>query len=131
MQSDYPRHFMRQPRVQATAISAQHQSNGIVVMVAYALMSGIIVMWIAHLSSVTGSILSRLNIVPDNHVAFSSTINHENKGDRLPGVTFDDRWSALGKLDTLRPTATIPTSCQPGARCGAKAFLHSKLAIAG
>jgi hypothetical protein len=131
MQSDYQGHFMRRPRIQAAAISAQHQNNGIVVMVAYALMSGTIVLWMSHLTSVTGSLLSNLNIVSDDHVAFSPTVNRENKADRLPGIRFDDRWSALGKLDTPRPTATIPDPCQPGVRCGGEINLHTKLAVAG
>lgn len=130
MHSDCQRHFMHRPRVQARAISAQHRSNGVVVTVAYALMSAIIALWMAYLSSVTGSILSGLNLVPDNHQTFSSIVNRENKGDRLAGATFDDRWSAVRKIDPPWPAVTIPDSCQPGERCGGEAFLLTRLAAA-
>ena len=128
MRSDHQRHFMHRPRVQARAISAQRQSNGVLVTVAYALISAIIALWMAYLSSVTGSILGGLNLVPNNHAAFSSIVNRESKGDRLAGATFDDRWGALRKIDPPWPAVTIPDSCQPGARCGGEAFLPTKMA---
>lgn len=126
MQSD----FQRARRAQAIALTAQHPSNRPAVTVAYALMSGIVVLWLAYLSSVTGSILSGLNIAPDDHAAFSSTINRSKKGDRLSFATFDDRWSTLGKGEMLRPTVTNPPLCQSGALCGVKAFIVTRLALA-
>jgi len=99
--------FIRQP-IGAAAINRQHPGNKIVMTVAYALISGIIVLWVAYLSAVTSAILSSLNIIPNGHLAFSSIVNRESKSDRLPGVTFEQRWSAFGELDAARPTATIP-----------------------
>jgi len=130
MQSDYPRYIMRQRRIQTMAIGANHHSKGITVTVAYALVIAIGLLWGAQLSSVTSSILSKLNMTSKGPAVSSSAIIRENKGDRLPAVTFGDRWNSLGKLDTLRPAATIPSLCRPGARCAAKAKVYTKLAIA-
>jgi hypothetical protein len=129
VQSDHRGNFIRRPSAQAATINARYPTNRIAVTVAYALMSGIILLWLAYLSSVTRSILSGLTIVPDDHAAFSSTINRSNKGDRLSFATFDDRWSALGEREVLRPTVTNPPLCQSDARCGAKVVLITRLAL--
>jgi hypothetical protein len=59
-------HFMHQPYVHARAV-VQVQENDqqkITMMVAYSLASAIIVLCIAYLPTVMGSILTNLNIVP-------------------------------------------------------------------
>jgi hypothetical protein len=119
-------YHMPRPRIHATAVNIQHASHGIAKTVAYALVSGIIVLWMAYLSSVTSSILSRLKIVTYNNAVFSSTA----KGDRLAGATFVDRWSALGRIDAMRPSVTVPYSCQPDTPCSAKPSVLTRLAVA-
>ena len=72
-------------------------------MVVYALASAIIVLWMAYLPTLMGSILTILNIVPTHLSSASDT-----------SVPFDDRWNAfattiktLGKND-IHGRVTIP-----------------------
>jgi hypothetical protein len=119
MHSNYHPHVARRHRVQARAISLRR--NAIPVMIAYAVISAVIALWMAYLPFVTGSILSGLNIVPDHRAAFSSIVNRENKGDRLAGAAFDNRWSIPGNIETQRPTTIIRN---------AKPFIRTELASA-
>ncbi len=125
MHSRFPRDFVDQTRFQAKAISTQYQGNVIVVMVAYALMSGIIALWAAQLPPMTAYALRKLDLVSDNHLSVSSIVSHENKGDRLSGFTFEDRWRGLGNLDPVRPSATVPDPCT---RCGVETSFKIGLA---
>ena len=90
-------HFMRPPYAHArAALQVQEQNqHKITMMVTYALLSAIIVLWMAYLPTVTGSILTSLNIVP-THLSFASDrVNRANVDDHLTSVRFDDRWSAF------------------------------------
>ena len=59
-------HFMRQPYVHARAVAQMQEKDQqkITIMVAYSLASAIIVLCMAYLPTLTGSILTNLNIVP-------------------------------------------------------------------
>jgi len=68
------------PRARAVAVPQQDQR--IVRMVACALATAIIVMWMAYLSSVAASVVTRLGVA-SSHVTASEAINRLHKADRL------------------------------------------------
>ena len=120
MSSQQQFHFMRQPHAHARAVAQVQEQNhhAIIMMVIYALVSAIIVLWMAYLPTLTGSILTNLNIVPTHLSSVSDT-----------SVPFDDRWNAfatttikaLGENDVHgRVTVPaedvqqrIPVGCEP------------------
>lgn len=109
-------HFGHRPHVRARAVAVpQQEDHKILLMVAYVLASAIIVLWMAYLPSVTGSILNRLGVVPQ-HLASSESINRLHKADRLVGTKFDDRWNAVaeisGATDAARSAERIPLGCE-------------------
>ena len=90
-------HFMRQPYAHARAVAQvqeQHQHK-ITLMIAYALLSAIIVLWMAYLPTLTGSILTNLNILPTHLSSASDSVSRANMEDQLTSVRFDDRWNAF------------------------------------
>ena len=105
MSSQQQLQFMRQPYAHARAVAQVQEQNQhkITMMVVYALASAIIVLWMAYLPTLMGSILTILNIVPTHLSSASDT-----------SVPFDDRWNAfattiktLGKND-IHGRVTIP-----------------------
>jgi hypothetical protein len=82
---------------------------------AYVLVSAIIVLWMAYVPTLTGNILTILNIVPTHLSSASDSVNRANKEDQLTNVSFDDRWNAfatttiktLGEND-LHGRVTVP-----------------------
>ncbi len=146
MSSQQQLHFMRQPHAHARAVAQVQEQNhhAITMAVAYALVSAIIVLWMAYLPTLTGSILTILNIVPTHLSSASDT-----------SVPFDDRWNAFATttIKTLgennvhgRVTAPaedtqqrIPVGCEPAfshliktgnfsTRCVASADIPTRLA---
>jgi hypothetical protein len=106
-------HFARRPYVHARAVSTAYQDRKALLMV---LVSSIVVLWIACLSALTGSILPKLNVVVQ-HQTSNETINHQHKGDRLAPVYFHERWNAIVEIDkALNGTQSverIPDGCEP------------------
>ena len=84
MSSQQQLHFMRQPHAHARAVAQVKEQNhhAITMMVVYALASAIIVLWMAYLPTLTGSILTILNIVPTHLSSASDSINRANKDDK-------------------------------------------------
>jgi hypothetical protein len=107
--------FTHRPRNRARAVAIPQQDQRIVQMVVYALASAIIVLWMAYLSSVTGSVLARLGVVP-SHLTMSETIDRAGKSDRLAATKFDERLNAVaetsGSLETPRHAERIPLGCE-------------------
>lgn len=102
----------RRPRSYARALRHEHES--ILSTVLYVIASAIIVLWLAYLSSVTGTILSKLNIMPE-HISYNDSVNRLNKTDRVPMVSFNDRWNAFvtgGKPDAAQRTGRVPDGCE-------------------
>jgi len=98
----------------ARAVDVQHESRSALITIAYALASAIIVLWLAYLSSATGAVLSKLNILPE-HLSYNETVNRLHKTDRLPMVSFNERWNAFarsGKPDAAQRTGRIPDGCE-------------------
>jgi hypothetical protein len=109
------------------------------------LASAIVVLWIACLPTLTGSILSGLNAVVQRQTS-NETINRLHKGDRLAPVNFHDRWNAIVEIDKA-PNGTqsaerIPDGCEPAfshlvkvgdfsARCVANADALTRLTAVG
>jgi hypothetical protein len=105
------------------------------------LASAIIVLWIACLPALTGSILTGLNVVVQRQTS-TEVINRLQKGDRLVPVNFHDRWNAIVEIDKA-PNGTqsverIPDGCEPAfshlvkvgnfsARCVANADAPTRL----
>jgi len=129
-------------RARAQAMPVEHGDHRILLFVAYALASAIIVMWMAYLPAVTSSFLSNLNIVP-SHLSSVETINRVHKEDRLTRSNFAARWSAVVERAEPLPSAhsadQIPEGCEAAfagfvkignfsARCIASAEASSRLA---
>ena len=98
MRSQQQLRFMRQPYAHACAVVQVQEQNQhkIIMMVAYALASAIIVLWMAYLPTLTGNILTNLNIVPTHLSSASDSVNRANKDDQLTSVRLNDRWNAFG-----------------------------------
>jgi hypothetical protein len=105
-------HFARRPYVHARALSTACQDRKALLMV---LASAIVVLWIAYLSALTGSTLSKLNVV--QHQTSNEMIYRLHKGDRLAPVYFYERWNAIVEIDkALNGTQSverIPDGCEP------------------
>lgn len=118
MQRQYDDHSHHFARARAHAIRSPHHEHHATVTVAYFLASAILVLWMAYLSSVTGTILSGLHILP-SHLVWSDGVNRQLKADKLllNTVTFNERWNALGiptTHDAGPPAAkTTPNPCGP------------------
>jgi hypothetical protein len=156
MRSQQQLHFMRQPRAHARAVAQVQEQNQhkIIMMVAYALASAIIVLWMAYVPTLMRGILINLNIVPTHLSSASDSFNRANKDDQLTNVRFNDRWNALAaiKIQTLgengiharatdpaKNIQRIPVGCEPAfsplvkagnfiARCIASADIPTRLA---
>ena len=88
---------MRQPYGHARAVARVQEQNQhkITMMIAYALLSAIIVLWLAYLPTLTGSILTNLHIVPTHLSSASDSVYRANRDDQHTGARFDDRWNAF------------------------------------
>jgi hypothetical protein len=93
-------HFMRRPYANARAVAQVQEQNQhkITMMIVYALLTGIIVLWMAYLPGLTGSILTNLNILPTHLSSASDSSSRANMNDQVTSVRFDDRWDALATL---------------------------------
>jgi len=123
-------HFMRQPYARARVVAQVQEQNQhkITMMVVYALASAIIALWMAYLPTLTGSILTNLNILPQYLPSASDSVNRANKDGQLTSVRFDDRWNAFAAMtiqtlgengvdaratDPAKDTQRIPVGCEP------------------
>lgn len=90
-------HSMRQPYAHARAVAQVQEQNQhkITMMIAYALLSAIIVLWLAYLPTLTGSILTNLHIVPTHLSSASDGDSRANRDEQPKGARFDDRWNAF------------------------------------
>jgi hypothetical protein len=83
--------------------------------------------WIRGLT-LTGSILTNLNILPQYLPSASDSVNRANKDGQLTSVRFDDRWNAFAAMtiqtlgengvharatDPAKDTQRIPVGCEP------------------
>jgi len=100
MRSQQQLHLTRQPHARTRAAAQVQEQNEyrITMMVAYALASAIIMLWTAYLLTLTGGILTNLNIVPTHLSSASESGNRGNKDDQLTSVRFDDRWNAFATM---------------------------------
>jgi hypothetical protein len=100
MRSQQQLHFKRQPYARARAVAQVQEQNQhkIITMVAYALASAIIVLWMAYLPTLMGSLMTNLNIVPTHLSSVSDSDNPANKGDQFTSVQFNNRWNALATM---------------------------------
>jgi len=107
-------HLARWPNVRARAVAIPHDDHKILMIVAYALASAIIVLWMAYRPAVTGSVLTKLNVV--QHISYDS-INRLHKGDQLAGEKFADRWNVtVAVIKASRPARSVervPDGCEP------------------
>jgi predicted PurR-regulated permease PerM len=111
MSSQQQLHFMRQPYAHARAVVLGQEQNQrkIAMMIVYALVSAIIVLWMAYLPTLTGSILTNLNIVPTYLSSVSDSVNRASRDDQVSSVRFDDRWDALEKTTIQTPEKIVAT----------------------
>jgi len=105
----------RRAQARARAIPAPRQDHRILLMVVYMLISAIIALWLAYLPTITASVLTQLNIVPQHLTAAETMVNRDHKGDRLATLTFDERWKAVATIDKAAPARRaerIPHGCE-------------------
>jgi hypothetical protein len=104
-------HFVRRPYVRARAVSTSHQDRKVLV-----LASVTVLLWIACLSALIGSILTKSNIVVQRQTS-NETINRLHKGDWLTPVNFHERWNAIAEISKASHGAQsverIPDGCEP------------------
>jgi hypothetical protein len=100
MSSQQQRHCTRRQYAHARAVAQVQEQNQhkITMVVVYALASAIIVLWMAYLPTLTGSILTNLNILPTHLSSASDSVNRANKDDQLTGISFDDRRNAFATM---------------------------------
>jgi len=106
--------FVGRPQAYARAMTVPRHDHRIALTVAYMLISAIIVLWLAYLPAVTGSILKQLNLVPE-HLTASETVDRAPKGDRLMPLTFEERWKDVASIDKRLPprrAERIPNGCE-------------------
>ena len=120
-------HSVRQPQAYARAVAQVQKQDQhkimIIMMVAYALASAIIILWMAYMPTLTGGIT-----VPTHLSSASDGFNRANKDDRLTNVRFNDRWNALAAIktqtlqengvharatDPAKDIQRIPVGCEP------------------
>ncbi len=105
--------FPQQPYVRAVALATTRESHRILLTVAHALATAIVVLWIAYLPLVTSTIMTQLNVVP-RHLTSHQAIDRFHKSDRIANMKFDDRWSAIANNRASRATQRlerIPYGC--------------------
>jgi hypothetical protein len=139
--NDQQLHFVRRPYVHARAVTTSHQDHKVLLMVPA---SAIVGLWIACLPPLTGSILTRLNVLVQRQTS-NETINRLHKGDRFAPVNFHDRWNAIVEIDKAangtQSVERIPDGCEPAfshlvkvgnfsARCVANADALTRLTAA-
>lgn len=105
-------------------------SHKILAAAAYVLVSAIIALWLAYLSSFTETVLTKLNVLPTHLTSaiVTDTVDRRHKVDRLLSAGFDARWDAFaamplpvigenGGRDKIVPAPTgsrrIPVGCEP------------------
>jgi hypothetical protein len=133
-------HFVHRPHVRARAVSTSREERKVLLVV---FASVTILLWIACLSALTGSILTTSNIVVQRHTS-NETINRLHKGDRLPPISFHERWNAIAEINNdshrARSVERIPYGCEPAfshvvkvgnfsARCIANVDARTRLAV--
>ena len=105
-------HFARRPYVHARAVSTAYPDRKALLMV---LVGAIVVLWVACVSALIGSMLSKLNVVQQQ--TFNEMINRLHKGDRLEPVYFHARWNAIVEIDKdlngTQSVKRIPDGCEP------------------
>ncbi len=100
MRSQQQFHFLRQPYPHARAVARVQEQDQykVTMMVAYALASAIIVLWMAYFPSLIGTALTNLNVLPVHLSSAAENTNGADKDDQLARVQFDDRWGALATM---------------------------------
>ena len=63
--------------------------------VSYATACAIVVLAVAYWPAYAGSLLTKINVLPVNLTSASDASNRIHKADRLSGVSFEERWSAV------------------------------------
>ena len=89
-----------------------HQDHKVLLMV---VATAIVLLWIACLSALNGSILSKLNAVLQPQTS-DATINRPHKGGLAP-ANFYQRWNAIVEINKAsqgaRSVEQIPDGCEP------------------
>jgi hypothetical protein len=130
MRSQQHLYSMLQPYTRARAVAQLQEQNqhNIMMIVAYALASAIVVLWMAYLPTLAGSVMTKLNNVPTHLSSASDSINRTNKSDQFTSVRFNDRWNAIVSMtiqtlgqnevharvaDPTKGIQRIPVGCEP------------------
>jgi hypothetical protein len=109
------RHHYRSPGSEGAA-GIGCEDRKIRLIVVYALATAMALSWIALLPTAASSNLTKLSLAQHFGMADDS-INRANKGDRLAGMKFDERWTAAAAIINAGPAAQraekIPDGCEP------------------
>jgi hypothetical protein len=63
--------------------------------ISYTTLSAIIAFCMAYWPAAAGNILTKLNVTPTPLTSVSDVANRMHKADRLSGISFEERWSAV------------------------------------
>jgi len=67
----------------------------VLTLASYATAGAVIAFWTAYWPASAGNIFTKLNITSGQVTPVSDASNQSEKNDRLPGVSFEDRWNAM------------------------------------
>ena len=116
MYKNEQRHSVRRSYALASPTSRTDYDRGIAWAVVSVLASATIVLWLCYLPTITGSIPTHLNSLPQ-HPTTHSLVDRLHKGDRLDAVNFADNWSGVATTSkSPQRTQTherIPNGCEP------------------
>ena len=101
-------------------------SKKALIVVSYATACAIVALSMVYWPASAGNVLTKINILPAHLTSASDVSNHVHKADRLSGLSFEERWSAVpappvvaggDKNRREAPRAErrekIPFSCEP------------------
>ncbi len=80
----------------------------------YALLSGFAALWLAYWPAAANAVLAKLRVIPVDFTSAAQIPERAHKTDRLPLISFEQRWSAVPakQPQAQRRTETIPFSCE-------------------
>ncbi len=76
-------------------VDADSQTHFYRTSLSYAFLSGFAALWLAYWPAATGDVLAKLRVIPADFTSAAQTPDRAHKADRLPVISFEQRWSAV------------------------------------
>lgn len=90
-------------------VDADSQTHFYRTSLSYAFLSGFAALWLAYWPAATGDVLAKLRVIPADFTSAAQTPDRAHKADRLPVISFEQRWSAV-------PAQSYPIRSDSGQR---------------